>query len=312
MSTFEVTIETIEVLPHPNADALELARVGGYHAVIPKGKYITGDKVVYIPEQAVLPNTLIAFLGLEGKLSGKDKNRVKPVRLRGELSQGIVMSIPSVKQYMQDRGVFTDPDADITNFLEWATEQSVKEEYNHAGGLGFLLGIEKWVSPIPVEMQGQLVHVNSIVKWPDVENIKKYPNLFEDGEEVFVTEKIHGTCCGISYDVETDTFAVYSKGLSQQGLALVESDTNVYWRAVHRYGLEKKLRSLAYDANAKRIAIFGEVYGQGVQDLGYGVETKTFGPAFGCFDVWVQSKLDGDEGDFLLPAEYLSIYVYSL
>jgi RNA ligase (TIGR02306 family) len=90
MSTFKVTAEKLVIHPHPNADALELAQVGLYRAVVPKGQYKTGDVAIYIPEQAVLPDELIEEIGLTGRLAGKDKNRVKAVRLRGELSQGIV------------------------------------------------------------------------------------------------------------------------------------------------------------------------------------------------------------------------------
>ncbi|CAL9390077.1 hypothetical protein SUDANB60_01229 [Streptomyces sp. enrichment culture] len=90
MSTLRVTAEILTVHPHPNADALELAQVGLYRAVVAKGAYDTGDAAVYIPEQSVLPPALIDELGLTGRLAGRNHDRVKAVRLRGELSQGIV------------------------------------------------------------------------------------------------------------------------------------------------------------------------------------------------------------------------------
>lgn len=90
MSTLRVTAERLTILPHPNADAPELAQVGLYHAVVAKNVYQTGDYALYIPEQAILPDQLIEELGLTGRLSGSKKNRVSAVRLRGELSQGIV------------------------------------------------------------------------------------------------------------------------------------------------------------------------------------------------------------------------------
>lgn len=94
MSTLRVTAEQLTVHEHPNADALELAQVGLYRAVVAKGAYRTGDFAVYIPEQAVLPDVLIAQLGLTGRLAGGAANRVKAVRLRGELSQGLVCRPP--------------------------------------------------------------------------------------------------------------------------------------------------------------------------------------------------------------------------
>ncbi|MFD0850638.1 RNA ligase (ATP), partial [Actinomadura adrarensis] len=90
MSTLRVTAERLTIHPHGNADALELAQVGLYRAVVGKGQFQSGDWALYIPEGSVLPDELIAELGLDGKLAGSKKNRVKAVRLRGELSQGIV------------------------------------------------------------------------------------------------------------------------------------------------------------------------------------------------------------------------------
>src|SRR2546423_7089769 len=90
MSTLRVTAEPLTIHVHPNADALELAQVGLYRAVVAKGAFRTGDVALYIPEQAVLPQELVSELGLTGKLAGSAANRVKAIRLRGELSQGIV------------------------------------------------------------------------------------------------------------------------------------------------------------------------------------------------------------------------------
>ena len=59
MSTLRVTAEVLTVHEHPGADALELAQVGLYRAVVAKGAYRTGDAAVYIPEQSVLPAALI-------------------------------------------------------------------------------------------------------------------------------------------------------------------------------------------------------------------------------------------------------------
>ena len=89
MSDLKVTLEKLEIFPHPNADLLELAQVGLYRAVVGKGQFESGDYALYIPEQAILPPELIEELGLTGKLAGPEKNRVKAVRLRGEISQGI-------------------------------------------------------------------------------------------------------------------------------------------------------------------------------------------------------------------------------
>ena len=91
MAYFEVNVVKIDQIEdHPNADALELAVIGGYRAIVKLGDFKAGDLVVYIPEQSIVPQWLLERMGLEGRLAGKDKNRVKAIKLRGVLSQGLV------------------------------------------------------------------------------------------------------------------------------------------------------------------------------------------------------------------------------
>jgi len=99
MSTFSVKVRKIEILPHPNADALELAQVDDYRCVVKKGQYKTGDLVVYIPEAAVVPEWILKQYNFwnekenKGMLAGSLGNRVKAIKLRGELSTGIILPI---------------------------------------------------------------------------------------------------------------------------------------------------------------------------------------------------------------------------
>lgn len=267
MSSFEVKLVHLEIESHPNADALELAKVGEYRAVVPKGQYTTGSLALYIPEQAVLPDELIEELGLTGKLAGKAKNRVKAIRLRGELSQGIVCR---PKKVFHPDGAVLVPEEPI----DYAER----------------LGIEKWVPEVPASMSGDVEPAPDLVRWIDIENIKKFPQMFHGGkygEEVVATEKVHGTCFCLTYVVAEDRFLVTSKGLGFKNLALVESHKNVYWRAVEKFGVKDTARELAKDYPfAKTIAIFGEVYGEGIQDLHYGVK----GTGFLVFDVRIDWK----------------------
>jgi RNA ligase (TIGR02306 family) len=259
MSTFRVTVEKLTVREHPNADALELAQVGLFSAVIPKGVYQDGDYALYIPEQAVLPPYLIEELGLSGKLAGKDKNRVKAVRLRGALSQGIVCR-PSKLQQMWDAYEDIAANPPLSQYGPYESQHDYAE----------LLGITKWVPPVPVGMAGEVEPAPELIRWGDIENIKRYPGMFVPGELVVATEKVHGTCCLVTYTQPSDQVFVSSKGQGSKSLAILPSDTNVYWRAVRRHNLADAARQLSEVTGAKTVAFFGEVYGAGVQDLHYG------------------------------------------
>lgn len=270
MSTFKVTVEKIEVFPHPNADRLELAQVGLYRAVILKDQFQTGDYVIYIPEAAVLPPELVEELGLIGKLAGRDKNRVKAVRLRGELSQGIVCRPSAVNEMFgnawDDAGVVSRGAIDFAD----------------------VLGITKWVPEIPTQMSGKVYAADRLLRWPDIENIKRHPDIFQRGEEVSVTEKIHGTCFLLTFDRadrQNKVVTVSSKGYGSKGLAIERDAGNLYWRAVHSYSLEAFADAVAELVGAPLIGLFGEVYGAGVQDLAYDANATKGAPGFALFDI---------------------------
>ncbi|MFJ3643171.1 RNA ligase (ATP) [Streptomyces sp. NPDC090108] len=267
MSTLRVTAEVLTVHDHPNADALELAQVGLYRAVVAKGVYRTGDTAVYIPEQSVLPGALIEELGLTGRLAGGDGNRVRAVRLRGELSQGLVCRPDALAGVDLARAA-----AEGTDFAE-------------------LLGITKWVPPVPPTMSGEVERAPELLPWTDIENIQRYPDIFVPGEPVVLTEKLHGSACLLTYTADGDRVRVSSKGFGARSLALREDPRNLYWRAVRAHGVAEAAARLCERLGARRVGIFGEVYGAGVQDLTYGADGRRATLGYAAFDV--AAELDG-------------------
>ncbi|MFJ2651405.1 RNA ligase (ATP) [Streptomyces sp. NPDC087420] len=279
MSTLRVTAETLIIHAHPNADALELAQVGLYRAVVAKGAYRTGDIALYIPEQAVLPAGLIEELGLTGRLAGRAADRVKAVRLRGELSQGIVCR----PRALADTDLAAAA-ADGTDF---------------AG----LLSVTKWVPPVPPTMDGEVERAPDLLPWVDIENIQRYPDVFAPGEPVILTEKLHGTACLLTYTADGGRVQVASKGFGAKGLALKEDPRNLYWRAVRAHDVPAVAARLAEKLGASRVGVFGEVYGAGVQDLPYGADGRGTTLGYAVFDI---SAEIGGQVVWLSPAELLT------
>lgn len=276
MSTFEIKTRTIDVLePHPNADRLELVVIGGYKAVVQKGIHKIGDRILYIPEDSVFTNLEIAErLKIATYLTGKAKNRVKAIKLRGILSQGIVIPFDTLDE--------------VSNWLGLGFYSKIQE-------LSYLMGdlqIERYEEPIPVEMAGKIRRWPSFVPKYDVENIKRPESLgaMVPGEEVVATEKLHGTNMTIALGPgleEGERAFVCSRNN-----ALQESDTNVYWRAAEKYGLVDQL-CFFKEANPEidTISLHGEVVG--VQDLKYGFVNGDIG--FFAFDIMINGKfLDYD------------------
>ncbi|MEZ4451186.1 MAG: RNA ligase (ATP) [Nannocystaceae bacterium] len=279
MSTFAVVVVSAQIEPHENADALEIARVGDYRSVVRKGQFKSGDLVAYIPEQAVVPEPLLVEMGLSGRLAGKDKNRVKAIKLRGVLSQGLVIAARE----------------------GWSLGQDVREA----------LGIVKWEPPVPTQMSGQVypAGLDRCVRY-DIENFKAFPEVLAEGEPVVFCEKIHGTWCQLGVLPEADArgrLVVSSKGLAGRGLAFLadaeDNAQNLYLRVARTLDIEARIdRAFAATiAAGQPVFVLGEVFGAGVQDLGYGAKSSSDAElGFRVFDVytgWI------GQGAFLGDAE---------
>jgi len=304
MATFECKVYELTIEEHPNADAIELARVGDYLCIVGKGQFKTGDLGVYIPEAAIVPEWLLEEIGLVGKLAGKDKNRVKAMKLRGIVSQGLIYPAP-IKAVM-GTGV------------EMPVVEHVGESETRGVELGEdlteFLGIAKYEPQIPSSMSGEVFNAMGKTIHFDIENIKKYPNILEEGEEVSITEKLHGTwcCMGFHPDVEENGGGriVTSKGLSGRGLAFKfneQNEKNLYVQMYHQLTngigqdiMERFCRLDLHD-DGDPFYILGEVYGKGVQDLAYVDDNEK---AFRVFDIYVGEPTGGH---YLAPDEVKNI-----
>lgn len=289
MAVFECPVVRITLEPHPNAAAIEIARVGDFRSIVKKGQFRAGDLAVYLPEGAVLPAWLLQQLGFWnaagecGTLNGSAKNRIKAIKLRGVLSQGILLG-------GSQPGAHDDaPCLILTAPTE--TVDAPHGDFQLGQCAAAFLGVTKYQPAIPAAMAGRVIGANlAITHNYDFENIKKHPDLFDDGEDVVMTEKIHGTLlqiCVVPAALADDKFykgrvVITSKGLGGRGILLDHNDTsNVYARAVHKLGLLDKMATFADTVQITQpIVLFGEVYGTGVQDLGYASELS-----FRAFDL---------------------------
>lgn len=89
------------IVPIKKADFVELAKVGGWQCVVKKGDFKEGDLALYVEIDSLLPisNPAWAFLGerSEGQktFDGVLYSRIRTVKLRGEISQGLLIPVPA-------------------------------------------------------------------------------------------------------------------------------------------------------------------------------------------------------------------------
>lgn len=294
MSTFEVKIYKLTIEPHNNADTLELAVIGDYRSIVRKDQFKTDDLGVYIPEGSVVPDWLIEKLGLTGKLAGPQKNRVKAMKLRGILSQGLVYPVK------------TDLDSYGKGYIELnPSDLNPIRFVNEGDDVTIDLGITKYEPPIPVHMAGEVFNAHGYTLKYDIENIKKFPDVIPEGEMILITEKLHGTWTCFGYHPEIEHPIVTSKGMSGQGLAFKINDANVsnlYIRSLVNSadadGNDVLDRLQTEFINELPFYILGETYGKGVQDLHYGLSK----PHFRAFDIYVGAP---GQGRYLSGHEFM-------
>lgn len=291
MSTFGCTVVEIDAVEnHPNADRLSIVRIGGYNCISAKlengsHRYSAGDKVVYIPEAAVIPEWMLKQMDFwkddKGTLAGPKGDRVKAIKLRGQISQGILYQL----------------EHKMSGWVLNADGDRVREVVQLGQDVTDLLGITKHEPPIPTSMAGEVAHLYGKTFKFDIENWQRYPDVFEHGEHVVATEKLHGTFSAFCYwpglehpELLNGNWFAYSKGLGSQGLVFKHNEANagnLYHRHLVNSDFVQKITDLSAAAGSngfaeEPITMLGEIFGTGVQDLSYG-QSK---PVFRLFDVY--------------------------
>lgn len=97
-----VTVRQIDSIhPIPNADAIEVAVIGGWKAVIRKNQFQPQDKVAYFETDSLLPHNNPRYSDFQKHgqktitINGIDitGHVLKTMKLRGQVSQGLVLSL---------------------------------------------------------------------------------------------------------------------------------------------------------------------------------------------------------------------------
>lgn len=177
-TSFRVPVTKIkEVMKHPNADRLSIYKVFDFSVVGGLDNYKVGDTVVYVPIDAILPQWLEEKLFKPDSKIKLSKSRIKQIRIRGAVSQGMLITIDDVKEKLG---------------------RKIPDE---ADDISELLGITKYEPPVPTFQQnmGGAKSRNKpkenpyFHKYDGLQNYKYYNELFVEGQEVVYEEKIHGT-----------------------------------------------------------------------------------------------------------------------
>lgn len=225
-----------DIRPIPGADAIEVLTVDNWKVVSQKNQFKIGDKVVYFEIDSFLPiQNEFEFLRKSSyrKLADDSEGfRLKTIRLRGQVSQGLVMPL------------------DILPFGNYTVGDDVTD----------ILNVVKFDPPLPAELTEDAVgNFPSFIQKTDEERIQ---NLTEDYENYkkfrfFASEKMDGSSS--TFFLNEDEFGVCSRNYQMK----INMD-NTFGRIITSNNLEEKMRNFG-----KNLAIQGEIIGEGVQGNKY-------------------------------------------
>lgn len=226
------SIQTITSLnPIPNADKLELARVLSWNCVVKKGEFKVGEKIVYIEVDSFLPvKPEWEFLRKSSFKSNPmlgDGFRVKTAKLRGQISQGLVVPISILSK---DYPVNTD--------------------------VSDLLGIKKWELPEVSGSMGTAVSGRPYnIPKTDETRIQSLDSLRTQllGKSYYISTKMDGTSITAFYI--NNEFGVCSRNQT-----IKDDGTSFVYEYMKKHCIPEKLSSLN-----RNIVLQGEMCGPGIQ-----------------------------------------------
>lgn len=268
-----------ELNPIEGADKIEVATVGGWKVVAQKGLYNVGDLAVYFEIDSWIPSAVAPFLTKAGHFpkvfEGVEGERLKTIKLRGQISQGLLMPLKEIGEQ-----------------LGLQVYGEIYQDFEDGYDMTDILGIKKWEKPMNAQLAGTAKgNFPSRIPKTDQErcqNLKKeITQANEAGTKFEITEKLEGssmTCYLMSNDEEVQEFGVCSRNLN-----LKETEGNSFWATARAEGIEEKMR-----AQSVNFAIQGELVGPGVQDNIYGLSKLEFY----VFDIY-----DIAQGKYLNPED---------
>jgi hypothetical protein len=268
----------VDIRPIQDADFIEVAKVLGWECVVKKSDgFKVGDLVVYVEVDSIVPDRP------EFDFLRERKFKVKTIKLRGQVSQGLVLPLSILP-----KGNYKEGD-DVTNILgiikydpQAELEQKLMEEKKQINKKR----IYKFLSRTPfirrILPKRKTYKFPEFIKKTDEDRIQLFPNICEEYKDLTfsVTEKLDGQSA--TYFLLKNTkkiFGLFPKtnyifGVCSRNLYLPKENNSSYWKIAKKYNIRNVLEKLI--GNNDYIVLQGEIIGPGIQGNKYQLSDYDF------------------------------------
>ena len=245
------TIQKIDgVIKHPSADSLDIVTIKGWKIVTKINEFQKDNLCVFVEIDSVMPEREeFEFL--------RSRNfRIRTIKLRGQISQGIAFPLSIISTEIQSVLVLQNPEGNIgTDVTE-------------------ILGVEKYDPPMPACLGGVAKG-----KFPshsiktDEERIQNLTDIYEEYKQYtwVATEKLDGSSA--TFFIYDDEFGIASRNLTLKEHP--EDEKNSFWKFARENDLEGKMRDFMFTSQLESLTLQGELYGSGIQKNPYKLKGQT-------------------------------------
>ena len=303
-----------DVIKHPNADRLDIAKVGGWHVITGLNEFKKGDIAIYFEIDSKLPEVK-PFTNMEFLASKHFK--IKSQKIRGEISQGLLVKpedlgwelaydirddFPGCKD---GNGNYHFPNeesrflTDIIGVTYYVAEDNKRKASSFDK-------YKKMAQRHPKVFSNSIIrkiYKNEIGKrilfiffgrgiksrnWPnwvtktDEERVQNMPWILEQKGPWIVTEKIDGTSTTFSMRRGKGLFKKDELYICSRNVVFDNPnkscyyDTNVYVEMAEKYHIESVLTKMLEELNVDWVTIQGETYGNKIQNRDYNMSGHDF------------------------------------
>jgi hypothetical protein len=236
-----------ELRPIENADSIEVATVLGWQVVVKKNEFKVGDKVCYIQIDATVPDKP------EYEFLRERKFKVKTIKLRKQISQGLIVPLPEGKWKEDDDltavlGVTKHEKIDNNPVVSVPRDKSWWGRFKYA--IRRKLGLVRESSPFPTDL----------VSITDEERIQNIPKVLEKykGKEFILCYKLDGSSITIIHSkwLFWSKFRICSRRFE------LHKSNNDWHRAVETTNFKEEILKLVKHYKTNDIIVQGEAIGK--------------------------------------------------
>ena len=297
-----------EIRPIEGADAIELAIINNWQVVVAKNVgHKVGDWVIYCEIDSFLPiREEFEFLRKSSykKLSdGTEGFRLKTIKLRGQISQGLVLPISIIEGPDEMKiGISEQPWGPQLQLGPYDDALVIEEGVDVTS----ILDIVKYDPPVPAQLAGVAKgYFPSFIRKTDEERVQNLTKEYDSwrltsSHQFYASEKLDGSSA--TFYVKDGEFGVCSRNLELAdpgefvpGMVMCEDgierpkQENTFWKVAREMGIKEKLLSLG-----RNICIQGELIGEGIQKNPYKLKGHTV-KFYNAFDIDTQERVSLDQ-----------------